>query len=85
MPFIPAAASCVVLRLKSIQVQSRQTTGQRALRPYVVLRKFLGTLRKDKGTSIRERTITTLATWGQKGPNSPTNANRKAGMLNIYD
>jgi hypothetical protein len=42
----------------------------RALRPHVVLRKILGTLRNDKGTSIHERIMTTLATWGQKGLNS---------------
>ncbi|HUS76541.1 MAG TPA: IS66 family transposase, partial [Methanothrix sp.] len=35
-----------------------------------VLRKILGTLRNDKGTSIHERIMTTLATWGQRGLNS---------------
>jgi hypothetical protein len=40
------------------------------LRPIVVLRKILGTLRNDKGTSIHERIMTTLATWGQRGLNS---------------
>ena len=43
---------------------------ERALQPQVVLRKILGTLRNDKGTSIHERIMTTLATWGQKGLNS---------------
>jgi hypothetical protein len=36
----------------------------------VVLRKILGTLCNDKGSSIHERIMTTLATWGQKGPDS---------------
>ena len=42
---------------------------ERALRPHVVLRKILGTLRNDKGTSIHERIMTALATWEQKGLN----------------
>jgi seryl-tRNA synthetase len=40
---------------------------ERALRPHVVLRKILGTLRNDKGTSIHERIMTALATWGLRG------------------
>jgi hypothetical protein len=43
---------------------------ERALRTHVVLRKILGTLRNDKGTSIHERIMTTLTTWGQRGLNS---------------
>ncbi|MCJ7443556.1 MAG: IS66 family transposase, partial [Methanotrichaceae archaeon] len=40
---------------------------ERALREHVVLRKILGTLRNGKGTSIHERIMTVLATWGQQG------------------
>jgi len=32
-----------------------------------VLRKILGTLRNEKGTSIHERIMTMLATWRQRG------------------
>lgn len=38
----------------------------RALREHVVLRKILGTLRNSKGTSIHERIMTVLATWGKR-------------------
>jgi len=48
-------------------VEPTNNRAERALRPHVVLRKILGTLRNDKGTSIHERIMTTLATWGQKG------------------
>jgi transposase len=47
-------------------VEPTNNRAERALRPQVVLRKILGTLRNDKGTSIHERIMTTLATWGQK-------------------
>ena len=40
-----------------------------ALRPQVVLRKIMGTLRNEKGTSIHERIMTILTTWEQKGLN----------------
>ncbi len=40
---------------------------ERALRPQVILRKIMGTLRNDKGTSIHERIMTTLTTWEQSG------------------
>jgi transposase len=50
-------------------VESTNNRAERALRPHVVLRKILGTLRNDKGTSIHERIMTTLATWGQRGLN----------------
>ena len=52
------------------EVEPTNNRAERALRPHVVLRKILGTLRNDKGTSIHERIMTTLATWGQKGLNS---------------
>jgi len=51
-------------------VEPTNNRAERALRPQVVLRKILGTLRNDKGTSIHERIMTTLATWGQNGLNS---------------
>jgi transposase len=50
-------------------VEPTNNRAERALRPHVVLRKILGTLRNDKGTSIHERIMTTLATWGQRGLN----------------
>jgi transposase len=48
-------------------VEPTNNRAERALRPLVVLRKILGTLRNDKGTSIHERLMTALATWGQNG------------------
>ena len=50
-------------------VEPANNRAERALRPQVVLRKILGTLRNEKGTSIHERIMTTLATWGQNGLN----------------
>ncbi len=50
-------------------VEPTNNRAERALRPHVVLRKILGTLRNDKGSSIHERIMTTLASWGQKGLN----------------
>lgn len=51
-------------------VEPTNNRAERALRPHVVLRKILGALQNDKGTSIHERIMTTLATWGQNGLNS---------------
>jgi transposase len=51
-------------------VEPTNNRAERALRPHVVLRKILGTLRNDKGASIHERIMTILATLGQKGLNS---------------
>jgi transposase len=51
-------------------VEPTNNRAERALRPHVVLRKILGTLRNDKGTSIHERIMTTLATWEQNGLDS---------------
>jgi len=48
-------------------VEPTNNRAERALRPLVVLRKILGTLRNEKGTSIHERLMTALATWGQNG------------------
>jgi transposase len=59
----------------NLGVEPTNNRAERALRPNVVLRKILGTLRDEKGTSIHERIMTTLATWGQNGlklsPNEP--------------
>ena len=51
-------------------VEPTNNRAEKALRPNVILRKILGTLRNDKGTSIHERIMTALATWGQNGLNS---------------
>ncbi|WP_273278178.1 IS66 family transposase [Methanothrix soehngenii] len=51
-------------------VEPTNNRAERALRPNVVLRKILGTLRNYRGTSIHECIMTTLATWGLKGLNS---------------
>ena len=51
-------------------VEPTNNRAERALRLHVVLRKILGTLRNDKGTSIHERIMTILATCGQKGLDS---------------
>jgi hypothetical protein len=48
-------------------VEPTNNRAERALREHVVLRKILGTLRNSKGTSIHERIMTVLATWGQRG------------------
>jgi transposase len=51
-------------------VEPTNNRAERALREHVVLRKIVGTLRNGKGTSIHERIMTVLATWGQNGLNS---------------
>jgi len=48
-------------------VEPTNNRAERALRPHVVLRKILGTLRNSKGTAIHELIMTVLATWGQRG------------------
>jgi transposase len=48
-------------------VEPTNNRAERAIREHVVLRKILGTLRNSKGTSIHERIMTVLATWGQRG------------------
>ena len=48
-------------------VRPTNNRAKRALRPHVVLRKIVGTLRNDKGTAIHELIMTALATWGQRG------------------
>lgn len=51
-------------------VEPTNNRAERALREQVVLRKILGTLRNSKGTSIHERIMTMLATWGLQGLDS---------------
>lgn len=51
-------------------VEPTNNRAERALREHVVLRKIIGTLRNDKGTSIHERIMTVLTTWEQNGLNS---------------
>ena len=51
-------------------VEPTNNRAERAIREHVVLRKILGTLRNCKGTSIHERIMTVLATWGQQGLDS---------------
>ncbi|MFZ1316804.1 IS66 family transposase, partial [Methanothrix sp.] len=48
-------------------VEPTNNRAERALRPHVVLRKILGTLRNSKGTAIHELIMTALTTWGQRG------------------
>jgi IS1 family transposase len=50
-------------------VEPTNNRAERSLREQVVFRKILGTLRNIKGTSIHERIMTVLATWGQLGLN----------------
>jgi transposase len=51
-------------------VEPTNNRAERAIREHVVLRKIIGTLRNDKGTSIHERIMTVLATWSQQGIDS---------------
>jgi transposase len=51
-------------------VEPTNNRAERALREHVVLRKIVGTLRNNKGTSIHERIMTVLATWKQQGLDS---------------
>jgi transposase len=51
-------------------VEPTNNRAERALREHVILRKIIGTLRNNKGTSIHERIMTVLTTWEQNGLNS---------------
>jgi transposase len=51
-------------------VEPTNNRAERALREHVVMRKIVGTLRNNKGTSIHERVMTVLTTWKQNGLNS---------------
>jgi transposase len=48
-------------------VEPTNNRAERAVREHVILRKILGTLRNDKGTSIHECIMTVFATWAQQG------------------
>jgi len=50
-------------------VEPTNNRAERAFRPDVDLREILGTLRNEKGPSIHERIMTTLAIWGRDGLN----------------
>jgi len=50
-------------------MEATNNRAERALRPLVVLRKIMGTLRNEKGTSIHEWIMTILTTWEQRGLN----------------
>ena len=50
-------------------VEPTNNRAERALREHVVIRKIIGTLRNEKGTTIHETIMSCLATWRQHGLN----------------
>lgn len=56
-------------RLLNPKIEATNNTAERALREHVVIRKIIGTLRNEKGTSIHETIMTMFATWKQQGLN----------------
>lgn len=50
-------------------VEPTNNRAERALREHVVIRKIIGTLRNDKGTTIHETVMSCLVTWEQRGLN----------------
>jgi transposase len=48
-------------------VEPTNNRAERALREHVVIRKIIGTLRNEKGTSIHETLMSCLVTWRQQG------------------
>ncbi len=48
-------------------VEPTNNRAERALREHVVIRKIIGTLRNEKGTSIHETVMSCLVTWRQQG------------------
>ena len=48
-------------------VEPTNNRAERALREHVVIRKIIGTLRNEKGTSIHETVMSCLVTWRQRG------------------
>jgi transposase len=50
-------------------VEPTNNRAERALREHVVIRKIIGTLRNEKGTSIHETVMSCLVTWRQQGLN----------------
>lgn len=65
-------------------VETTNNRAERALRPHVVLRKILGTLRNRKGTAIHELIMTVLATRGQRGLDCLQMLTIKTSQLNTY-
>ena len=56
-------------RMINTGIGATNKTAERALREHVVIRKIIGTLRNEKGTSIHETIMTMFATWKQQGLN----------------
>ena len=56
-------------RVLNPRIEATNNTAERALREHVVIRKIIGTLRNEKGTSIHETIMTMFATWKQQGLN----------------
>jgi len=50
-------------------VEPTNNRAERALREHVVIRKIIGTLRNEKGTTIHETVMSCLVTWKQQGLN----------------
>jgi transposase len=48
-------------------VEPTNNRAERALREHVVIRKIIGTLRNEKGTTIHETVMSCLVTWRQQG------------------
>lgn len=59
-------------RVLNPKIEATNNTAERALREHVVIRKIIGTLRNEKGTSIHETIMTMFATWKQQGLNLST-------------
>lgn len=56
-------------RVLNPKIEPTNNIAERALREHVVIRKIIGTLRNEKGTSIHETIMTMFATWKQQGLN----------------
>lgn len=56
-------------RLLNPKIEPTNNIAERALREHVVIRKIIGTLRNEKGTTIHETIMTMFATWKQQGLN----------------
>jgi len=59
-------------RILNPKIDATNNKAERALREHVVIRKIIGTLRNEKGTSIHETIMTMFATWKQRGLNIVT-------------
>jgi transposase len=56
-------------RVLNPKIEPTNNIAERALREHVVIRKIIGTLRNEKGTSIHETIMTMFATWKKLGLN----------------